>query len=252
MEAAQAAGAQATEARDSMLWAEAIGALTLDLCAGLLTAMGLVCPDEALLRGTLRRCVTQARLENTSLEGFVDLALREVGAAFGEPFLAYFTRWLGEVYQNDSRRGLSALLWDVLMGQDGGAAPGPKVIPALVVGVRAGRAQSPTPRDLHMVMMPESAWDRDFFAFRGYSLHPYQDGPEALHPMTAVLSTIRHVDFCRAWEAATARRGALADDLDELSRWGQRETARRGMPSALLGRPGAWPPLPRPPRASPA
>lgn len=233
-----------------MLWAEALGALTLDLCAGLFTAMGLVSPDEALLRGTLRRCVTQARQEEASLEGFEGLALREIGADFGEPFLAYFTRWIGEVYQNDSRRGLSVLLWDVLMAQGGGAAPGTKVFPALVVDVRARRAQSPTPRDLQAV--PESAWDRDFFAFRGYSHHPHRDGPEALHPMTAVLSTIRHVDFCRAWEAATARRGSLADDLDELSLWGQREAARRGMPSGLLGRPGAWPPLPRPPRADPA
>lgn len=234
--------------RDFDRWCTIFGVLSLDRTRGHLAAMGLFVPDESALQAGLRDLITRCRERedgsSQAVAAYLAETFRWVAEALGLEVAHHLRAW-GEAVPLGSAPAVAQVFnWRHVVtrgGLDGSRDVGR--VPDFVVSLRA-ELQKRRPASA-VVKHPESEWDRAYF-----SRHDYDPtgGPGEINPLDLVENTIRHFTFCDAWEATTARSPSLEADLDELWRWGRREAERMNMPASLLERPGAWPPLPRPPR----
>jgi hypothetical protein len=219
-------------------WGTIFATLSLDIVVPYIPSMHLQLPPWSEFVMGLRAIIEEFRLlqalDSTTRFSFAETVFEWAANEYGGGFVAHLFQWGEEVFQIGDGVGASAFLWRNIVRQgrlDGSSDVDLRL--GFVPAIREELARRPTPK---VEQAPRSTWDLEL-----YKRHAYD---RLMNPMELVKSTISYCNFLSAWQAAVEE--YPTPDLERVYAWGAAEAERLGVPVDRLGKPGNWPPLPRP------
>ena len=219
---------------DPLRWGHIFALLSLDLVAPYVTEMRLQLPVDGVFVSTLRKLIRAVHSVQEST--FAVSVWKWIQTDYDRAFADHLYRWGQDVFQYETRDGLNAFKWNVLVWRGELYDPDDDIVdppPKFIYALRSRIAAFPFV-DVGQ-KLPLTSWDRELFRREKF-------GELTLE---VVANTVNTCNFLDAWQEALDDLGGKVN-YSEIYRWGIKLEDIKGRRGDRLGKPGDWPQIPLP------